>query len=114
VRFINDVASTGAAGTGPAATGGKPFFAVIAPPAPHSPFTSAPQFDGAFSRRRAPRTPSFNVQAARDKHWLMRQGAPLSAETIERVDDVLRRRWRTLLSVDRMVIISGGGGGRYR
>ena len=94
LRFINGVASE---------TPATPFFAMIAPPAPHSPFTSAPQFDGAFGGRRAPRTPNFNVQSADDKHWLMRQGAPLAADTIDRVDDVLRRRWRTLLSVDRMV-----------
>ena len=91
LRFIDGVATS------------TPFFAMVAPPAPHSPFTNAPQFDDAFSGRKAPRTPNFNARAAADKHWLMRQGAPLAADVVERVDDVLRRRWRTLLSVDRMV-----------
>lgn len=78
---------------------------MIAPPACHSPFTSAPQFAGKFSGRRAPRWPSFNRHPGRDKHWLVRQGpeGPLPADIVDKVDDVFRQRWRTLLSVDRMV-----------
>lgn len=82
---------------------GRPFFALIAPPACHSPFTAAPQHAGAFDGQQAPRWPSFNKRPA-DKHWLLRQGATaLPDRVIDRVDHVFRQRWRTLLSVDDMV-----------
>lgn len=85
----------------------RPFFAMIAPPACHSPFTPAEPFAKAFADRRAPRWPSFNRHPAADKHWLVRQSptGPLPAEIVDRIDHVYRQRWRTLLSVDQMVLI---------
>lgn len=38
-----------------------PFFAMVAPPAAHAPFTPAPRHAGAFAQVKALRTPSFNV-----------------------------------------------------
>ncbi|XP_046451107.1 N-acetylglucosamine-6-sulfatase-like [Daphnia pulex] len=83
----------------------RPLFAVIAPPACHSPFTPAPQFARKFSGRRAPRWPSFNRHPGLDKHWLVRQApqGPLPKEIIDQVDHIFRQRWRTLLSVDQMI-----------
>lgn len=40
----------------------KPFMMIIAPPAPHEPFTSADQYENAFQDIKAPRTNNFNVQ----------------------------------------------------
>ena len=85
-----------------------PFFAMIAPPACHSPWVAAPQFASRFAGRKAPRWPNFNRHPGRkDKHWLVRQAppGPLPRNIIQRVDHVFRQRWRTLLSVDYMVIL---------
>ena len=39
------------------------------------------------------------------KHWFVRrQPRPLNETFIDMVDDVFRNRWRTLLSVDDMVL----------
>lgn len=38
-----------------------PFFAMVAPPAAHAPFTPAPRHEGAYAQVKALRTPSFNV-----------------------------------------------------
>ena len=84
----------------------RPFFAMIAPPACHSPFTAAPQFSRKFTGRKAPRWPSFNRHPADgDKHWLLRQAppGPLPRDIVNKIDQVFRQRWRTLLSVDQMV-----------
>ncbi|XP_045030334.1 N-acetylglucosamine-6-sulfatase-like isoform X3 [Daphnia magna] len=88
-----------------AAADSRPFFAMIAPPACHAPFTPAPQFSRSFAGRRAPRWPSFNRHPGNDKHWLLRQApqGALPEDIIDQVDHVFRQRWRTLLSVDQMV-----------
>ena len=41
----------------------NPFFMMIATPAPHSPFTSAPQYSKDFADKKAPRDKSFNVHS---------------------------------------------------
>lgn len=38
-----------------------PFFAIIAPPAPHSPFIPAPKYENYFSGIKAKKTKNFNV-----------------------------------------------------
>lgn len=82
---------------------------MIAPPACHSPFTPAPRFSKKFAHRRAPRWPSFNRHPT-DKHWLVGgQQGPFPQEVIDRIDQIYRQRWQTLLSVDQMVelLLSG-------
>ncbi|XP_034977101.1 N-acetylglucosamine-6-sulfatase isoform X1 [Zootoca vivipara] len=80
-----------------------PFLMVLAPPAPHSPWTAAPHYKSAYSSIKAPRNGSFNVHG-KDKHWLIRQAkTPMSNTSIEFLDNVYRERWQTLLSVDDMV-----------
>ena len=84
----------------------SPFLMVIAPPAPHAPFTPAPQYSSNYSGETAPRLPSFNyVEPPNEaKHWLVqRHPRPLDAAIIDKIDDVFRNRWRALLSVDDMV-----------
>ena len=84
----------------------NPFLMVLSTPAPHDPFTPAPQYADVFSNLTAPRTPAFNyVQNVEEqKHWFMRTPpTPLSANLVDKVDEVFRNRWRTLLSVDDMI-----------
>lgn len=39
----------------------QPFFMMVSTPAPHSPWTAAPQYQDSFNNTRAPRDPNFNV-----------------------------------------------------
>ena len=83
-----------------------PFMMVLATPAPHDPFTPAPQYENEFSDKKAPRIPNFNYvdEENEQKHWFIRQQPrPLNDTFVEMVDDIFRNRWRTLLSVDDMV-----------
>lgn len=82
----------------------QPFLMVLAPPAPHAPFTPEPRYAGNFSSLRAPRTPNFNVKVGMEKHWLLRQGVqPLPENIVAEVDKVFQGRLQTLLTVDDMV-----------
>ncbi|XP_057380419.1 N-acetylglucosamine-6-sulfatase-like isoform X1 [Daphnia carinata] len=105
LSFIDGVAPNRHPSSLSAAADSRPFFAVIAPPACHSPFTPAPQHSRKFAGRRAPRSPSFNRHPADDKHWLLRQApqGALPKDIVRKVDHVFRQRWRTLLSVDQMI-----------
>uniref|UniRef100_A0A3B5A153 N-acetylglucosamine-6-sulfatase n=1 Tax=Stegastes partitus TaxID=144197 RepID=A0A3B5A153_9TELE len=80
-----------------------PFFLMLSPPAPHSPWTAAPQYQKKFSNVQAPRDGSFN-KLGKDKHWLLRQPVnPMPNSSLTFLDDAFRKRWQTLLSVDDMV-----------
>ncbi|KAJ8381975.1 hypothetical protein SKAU_G00027530 [Synaphobranchus kaupii] len=81
----------------------RPFFMMVSTPAPHAPWTAAPQYEGRFADVKAPRDPNFNVHG-KDKHWLIRQAkTPMSNSSVQFLDDAYRKRWRTLLSVDDLV-----------
>jgi len=100
IQFLNKV-SRRASGSG------APFLMVLAPPACHAPFTPAPQYKDRFKDVKAPRTPAFDRDQAADpaKHWLLRTNPrQMSNQTIQTVDEVFRNRWRTLLSVDDLVV----------
>ncbi|KAJ8261122.1 hypothetical protein COCON_G00168450 [Conger conger] len=80
-----------------------PFFMMLSPPAPHSPWTAAPQYAKTFSNVKAPRDGSFD-KPGKDKHWLLRQPLnPMTNSSIDFLDNAFRRRWQTLLSVDDLV-----------
>ncbi|XP_038061559.1 N-acetylglucosamine-6-sulfatase-like isoform X1 [Patiria miniata] len=80
-----------------------PFFVMVSTPACHAPFDSAPQYVQNYTKNAAPRGPSFN-KAGTDKHWLIRHAPnPMAKDSVTLLDDVFRKRWRTLLSVDDMV-----------
>nr|XP_013189649.1 unnamed protein product [Amyelois transitella] len=84
-------------------TESQPFFMVLAPPAPHEPFTPAPRHKGKFSNVTAVRHPNFNI-ATDDKHWLLTMPpSPLPDSMLPELDNVYRSRWEALLSVDEMV-----------
>lgn len=81
----------------------EPFFMMISTPAPHAPWTAAPQYEKSFLDVDAPRTSNFNVHG-KDKHWLIRQAkTPMANSSITFLDDAYRKRWQTLLSVDDLV-----------
>ncbi|XP_068191435.1 glucosamine (N-acetyl)-6-sulfatase (Sanfilippo disease IIID), b isoform X2 [Antennarius striatus] len=80
-----------------------PFFLMLCPPAPHSPWTAAPQYQKDFIDVKAPRDGSFD-KPGKDKHWLLRQPTnPMLNSTVDFLDNAFRRRWQTLLSVDDLV-----------
>ncbi|XP_055905901.1 N-acetylglucosamine-6-sulfatase-like [Eupeodes corollae] len=84
--------------------GMRPFFAMIAPPAPHAPFTPAPRHRNAFAGLKAPRTSNFNVLSGNlDKHWLVAFGEKMSTRLISNLDIFFQKRWESLLAVDEMV-----------
>ncbi|XP_013856548.1 N-acetylglucosamine-6-sulfatase [Austrofundulus limnaeus] len=69
-----------------------PFFMMLAPPAPHSPWTAAPQNLDKFNNVQAPRDGSFN-KPGKDKHWLLRQPVnPMPNSSINFLDNAYRRR----------------------
>eukprot|EP00117_Sycon_ciliatum_P043667 scpid62763/ scgid31589/ N-acetylglucosamine-6-sulfatase; Glucosamine-6-sulfatase len=79
-----------------------PFLLVAATPAPHAPFTPAPQYEHVFDGHTAPRTPNWNHHSD-DKHWLMREQVPMTDRGINASDEIFQHRWETLLSVDDLV-----------
>lgn len=86
-----------------AAASGDPFFAYIAPKAPHGPATPPPRHIDAFADVQAPRSPSFNEADVSDKPGYVRKPSALNAEDIRRIDTSFRDRLRTLLAVDDLV-----------
>ncbi|XP_058808699.1 N-acetylglucosamine-6-sulfatase-like [Phymastichus coffea] len=83
----------------------KPFLMVLAPPAPHEPFTAPTRYVDKYKGKiKVPRNPNFNTDNPRDKHWLVRMGmSPLPVDVTTRLDDIYRKRWESLLAVDEMV-----------
>ncbi|XP_011867289.1 PREDICTED: N-acetylglucosamine-6-sulfatase-like [Vollenhovia emeryi] len=102
--YLTDVINNLAVDFIKAYSGNKPFLMVLAPPAPHAPFTPANRHDGRYNGTKAKRTRNFNVPVDKDKHWLVRQGPnPLPDSLLPKLDEMYRRRWETLLAVDELV-----------
>ncbi|XP_071817804.1 N-acetylglucosamine-6-sulfatase-like [Apostichopus japonicus] len=81
-----------------------PFFMMISTPACHSPYEAAPQYANNFTKQKLPKDPSYNTHA-KDKHWILRQApTPMSNASLQFTSDVFKKRWRTLLSVDDIVV----------
>ncbi|RZF33344.1 hypothetical protein LSTR_LSTR007689 [Laodelphax striatellus] len=82
----------------------QPFLMVLATPAPHEPFTPEDKYKGHFSGQKVPRTPNFNYNSAKTKHWLTRMlPEVLPDNLISKLDQFQEMRWETLLSVDDLV-----------
>ncbi|KAI8125419.1 hypothetical protein FF38_06472 [Lucilia cuprina] len=79
-----------------------PFFAMVAPPAPHAPYTPAERHRNAFSGQGALRTPNFNV-IDKDKHWLVSNTELIPNITLNLIDSFYQKRWESLLAVDELV-----------
>ncbi|XP_011315423.1 N-acetylglucosamine-6-sulfatase [Fopius arisanus] len=81
-----------------------PFLMVLAPPAPHEPWTPAARHNDRYKNQKAKRTPNFNSPSQDDKHWLVRMGqSPLPSSVLPSLDDIYRKRWETLLAVDDLI-----------
>src|SRR5215212_9373156 len=81
----------------------QPFFAYIAPTAPHGPATPAQRHKGAFADEEAPRPPSFNEEDVSDKPSGIRNRDPLSEEDLSEIDELYQKRLESMLAVDEMV-----------
>jgi arylsulfatase A-like enzyme len=81
----------------------RPFFLYLAPHAPHQPARPASRHESAFSDLRAPRPPSFDEEDVSTKPRWVRAQDRLSPEVVDHIDDLYRRRLRTLLAVDEMI-----------
>ncbi|XP_053662934.1 N-acetylglucosamine-6-sulfatase-like [Anopheles marshallii] len=83
----------------------RQFFAMIAPPAPHAPFTPANRHAKLFPNVKAVRTPNFNISSSPlQKHWLLTmEPSTLPLEFVDEIDSIYRKRWQTLMAVDDMV-----------
>ena len=85
------------------ARGGKPFFLLLAPRAPHDPATPAPRHEDAFANIGVPKPPSFDEPDVQDKPSYVRNSPRLNKKDVKRLTQIYRDRLRTLLSVDQMV-----------
>ena len=83
-----------------AASGGAPFFAYLAPHAPHFPAEPAPWYaDAPLPSEVAPRVPSYDTFTA-GKSWAIRENGAMDNYTVEAVDLHFRNRQRSLMSFD--------------
>ena len=82
---------------------GKPFFAYVAPKAPHGPATPAPRDLHEYDGLKAPRLPSFNEQDVSDKPPWIRQLPKLSDFKKAKIDNQAEKRAESLQAVDDLV-----------
>jgi N-acetylglucosamine-6-sulfatase len=82
---------------------GKPFFAYVAPIAPHEPATPAPRDRHSYDGLKAPRPPSFNEKDVSDKPPWIRTRLALSPDKIAKIDKRHEGRVETLQSLDDLV-----------
>lgn len=113
----------------------RPFFMMVSTPAPHSPWTAAPQYQSSFKLEKAPRNPSFNVHgkvptkppplrnfldlrraptdisfpndcsSVQDKHWLIRQAKSPMSNTSINFLDEVFRKRSALFFVYCSVLV---------
>jgi N-acetylglucosamine-6-sulfatase len=80
-----------------------PFFAYVAPVAPHDPATPAPRDEHTYDGIHGPRLPSFNEKDVSDKPSWIRQLPRLTAAQITDIDDRHEIRVESLQAVDDLV-----------
>ena len=81
----------------------QPFFAYIAPTAPHGPATPAERHKGAFAEEEAPRPPSFDEEDVSDKPSQIQDAKRISNKAASNIDARHRKRLESMLAVDEMV-----------
>jgi arylsulfatase A-like enzyme len=102
--FFTDVLSGQAADfVSRAAPEDQPFFAYVAPTAPHGPATPAERHEGAFAEEEVPRPPSYDEEDVSDKPSPVSGAERISEEETSNVDDYYRQRLESMLAVDEMV-----------
>ena len=82
---------------------GKPFFAYVAPKAPHDPYTPARRDEHTFDGIRAARSPSFNEKNVSDKPPWIRKLPRLSDAKKAKIDKRAEKRAETLQALDDLV-----------
>jgi N-acetylglucosamine-6-sulfatase len=82
---------------------GKPFFAYVAPTAPHDPSTPAPRDAHTFDGVSGPRLPSFDEADVSDKPSWIRRLSSLTSDQIAAIDERHERRVESLQTVDDLV-----------
>ena len=88
----------------PSAAQGKPFFAYVAPYAPHPPATPAPRDQNTFNGLQAPRAPlSFNEADVTDKPPWIQALRRLTSADIANIDQRHENRVESLQAVDDLV-----------
>jgi N-acetylglucosamine-6-sulfatase len=85
------------------AQGGEPFFAYVAPMAPHYPTKAAPRDLNTYNGLKAPRPPSFNEADVSDKPPWIPSLPQLSATQIAQLDTRQENRAETLQALDELV-----------
>jgi N-acetylglucosamine-6-sulfatase len=85
------------------ATQGTPFFAYVAPIAPHDPSTPAPRDAHDYDGIQGPRLPSFNEADVSDKPSWIRQQSKLSSSQISAINKRHENRVESLQAVDDLV-----------
>jgi arylsulfatase A-like enzyme len=88
---------------GTSADAGEPFFAYVAPKAPHLPATPAPRDLHTYDGLKARRPPSFNEKDVKDNLSWIRQLPRLSDATKAKIDNQHERRAESLQAVDDLV-----------
>jgi N-acetylglucosamine-6-sulfatase len=81
----------------------RPFFAYVAPIAPHAPATPAPRDVHTFDGVKGPRLSSFNEGDISDKPPWIRQLPRLTSDRVSAIDNRHERRVESLQAVDDMV-----------
>ena len=81
----------------------EPFFAYVAPTAPHGPATPAERHEGAFAGAEAPKPPSFNEEDVSDKPSWRQETERFSEEEVSEIDAYHQQRLESMLAVDEMV-----------
>src|SRR5215207_4940388 len=82
---------------------GKPFFAYVAPKAPHNPPTPAPRDRHAYDGLKAPRLPSLKEKNISDKPPWIRKLPRLSDAKKAKIDNRAEKRAETLQALDDLV-----------
>jgi N-acetylglucosamine-6-sulfatase len=88
---------------GTSASQSQPFFAYVAPVAPHLPARPAPRHEHAYDGIEGPRLPSFDEGNVSDKPSWMRQLPRLTAAQIANIDTRHENRVESLQAVDDLV-----------
>ncbi len=81
----------------------QPFFAYVAPTAPHGPATPAERHEGAFAEEEVPRPASYDEEDVSDKPSPVGEAERITEEEASKIDEYYRQRLESMLAVDEMV-----------
>ena len=81
----------------------RPFLVELATFAPHGPFTPARRDRDKFPGAKVPRTPAFGARPGGDAPAWLRDVPPLTATDIHKLDEVYRKRLRSVQAIDRLI-----------